>query len=126
MTMNRTAVRGESGLLEATSSQDGTAREAPSSDRADDGRRNRDAVVMQRAFEPMNAEKLRRLVSLRANPGVGLVGELADNEQVVPAEAQALLPGFAVAIDARERDVEHRAVGGLVAPDGRLDRKSVG
>ena len=81
---------------------------------------DRDAVVVQSSPEP-NRRELRRLVTcLRANPGVGLVGELADYEQVVSSETDRFVPRLALAVNPRERDVEHRAMGRLVIPDDGL------
>ena len=56
------------------------------------------------------------------DPRVCEVGNLGENQQVIPPEAVRALPGIAVFVEAREHDaVAWLAFFGLVAPDGRLD-----
>lgn len=58
------------------------------------------------------------LLLLFADPGVGVIGNLGDDQKVIPAERIRRLPFLAIAIDAGELGVESDAVVGVIAPDG--------
>jgi len=67
---------------------------------------------------------LRRLLTLLQldNPGVGLIGDLGENQQVVAAEAVRRLPlPFRVAVALRESDVVAGALSSLIFPNRGLD-----
>lgn len=62
------------------------------------------------------------LLLLFTDPGVGVVGDLGDHEEVIATEGIGGLPFFAIAVDAGELSVEADPVLGVVAPDGGTDR----
>src|ERR1035441_202192 len=61
------------------------------------------------------------LLGLRMNPGVCLIRNLAQQQQVVATERVGGLPSVAVLVDAAERGVVARATFSFVFPDGGLD-----
>src|ERR1039458_4668508 len=61
------------------------------------------------------------LLGLRMNPGVCLIRNLAQQQQVVPAERVGGLPVVAVFVDAAEGDVVANAAFSFVFPDRSLD-----
>src|SRR3974377_942336 len=54
--------------------------------------------------------------------GVGLVGDLGEEQEVVSAEGRSALPLIAVFVEAVEGHVEPRPIPGRVSPDGGLNR----
>ena len=56
------------------------------------------------------------------DPGVSLIGDLGEEQQIVAAEGRRALPLLAVFVEAIERDVEPSAVLGRVSPNGGLYR----
>jgi hypothetical protein len=60
-----------------------------------------------------------RLSGLVANPLESPCGDKADNQEIVAAETSGVLPVVSVLVGPLERDVEHGAFLGLLAPDAR-------
>ena len=55
------------------------------------------------------------------DPGVGLVGNLGENEQVVATETRTVLPVVTVLVDPAERHVVADAVLGIILSDRSFD-----